>query len=135
MNITENDYTGPVPSTPTNEPDYLLLISWVFVIFCSSCMFIKSTKGQQWINKVRILWQEHQHIDWERTGDTRIGQSYMYLIIPKAREGVKFNCCQSTGSSTVAVWNQRQWWNLYLSIDIDKAMCPFMQLPVDQGFY
>lgn len=63
VNVTEEDYIGPVPSTPTNEPDYLLMISWIFVIFCSSCMFIKSSKGQQWINKVRILWQEHQHID------------------------------------------------------------------------
>lgn len=64
VNVTEEDYIGPVPSTPTNEPDYLLMISWIFVILCSTCMFVKSTKGQQWINKVRILWQEHQHIDW-----------------------------------------------------------------------
>ncbi|KAL4240942.1 thioredoxin domain containing 15 [Mactra antiquata] len=66
VNVTEIDYLGPVPSVPTNEPDYLLLISWIFVIFCSSYMFIKSNKGQQWINKVRtlwVLWQEHQHID------------------------------------------------------------------------
>ncbi|XP_045214694.1 thioredoxin domain-containing protein 15-like [Mercenaria mercenaria] len=63
VNVTDADYLGPVPSVPTDEPDYLLLISWIFVIFCSSCMFIKSNKGQQWINRVRILWQEHQHID------------------------------------------------------------------------
>ncbi|WAQ95723.1 TXD15-like protein [Mya arenaria] len=63
VNITEADHMGPVPSTPTNEPDNLLLISWMFVIVCSSYMFIKSHKGQQWINRVCILWQEHQHID------------------------------------------------------------------------
>lgn len=63
VNVTEVDYLGPVPSVPTDEPDYLLLISWLFVIFCSSFMFVKSSKGQQWINRVRILWQEHQHID------------------------------------------------------------------------
>lgn len=63
VNVTEADYLGPVPSVPTTEPDYLLLISWMFVIFCSSCMFIKSNKGQQYINRVRVLWQEHQHID------------------------------------------------------------------------
>lgn len=64
VNVMEADHVGPVPSIPTNEPDYLLMISWAFVIFCSTCMFVKSTKGQQWINRVRILWQEHQHIDW-----------------------------------------------------------------------
>ncbi|KAH3872419.1 uncharacterized protein LOC127868762 [Dreissena polymorpha] len=63
VQVTEADYQGPVPSIPTNEPDYLLLLSWLFVICCSSYMVVKSNKGQQWINKVRILWQEHQHID------------------------------------------------------------------------
>lgn len=63
VNVTDADYLGPVPSIPTDDTDYLLIISWIFVIFCSSCMFIKSSRGQQCIRQVRQLWQEHQHID------------------------------------------------------------------------
>ena len=63
VNITDADYIGPISSVPTDDPDIFLWIAWMFVILYSSFMFIKSNKGQQWITKIRILWQEHQHID------------------------------------------------------------------------
>ncbi|KAK3579522.1 hypothetical protein CHS0354_028351 [Potamilus streckersoni] len=63
VNVTEADYLGPLSSVPAEESDYLLWLAWVFVISFSSYMVIQSTRGQHWINKVRILWQEHQHID------------------------------------------------------------------------
>ncbi|KAL3876187.1 hypothetical protein ACJMK2_034058 [Sinanodonta woodiana] len=63
VNVTEADYIGPLSSIPAEESDYLLWFAWVFVILFSSYMVIQSTRGQHWINRVRILWQEHQHID------------------------------------------------------------------------
>jgi len=63
MNVTSEDLLGPLSSVPTEEADYLLWVSWVFVIVFSSIVFVQSSYGQQWINKVCILWQEHQHID------------------------------------------------------------------------
>ncbi|KAK3091543.1 hypothetical protein FSP39_020644 [Pinctada imbricata] len=63
VNITEEDQIGPLPSVPVESTDYLLWLAWVFVVMCSTFMFIHSQKGQQWINKVKILWQEHQHIE------------------------------------------------------------------------
>ncbi|XP_041364499.1 thioredoxin domain-containing protein 15-like [Gigantopelta aegis] len=63
VNVTESDYLGPVPSVPTTDTDYLLWLAWIFVIGCSGWMFVHSHYGQQSINRVRVLWQEHQHIE------------------------------------------------------------------------
>lgn len=61
--VMPEDFIGPLPSFATETTDYMLLVSWLFVIFCSGFMFVQSNLGQQWINRVKILWQEHQHID------------------------------------------------------------------------
>lgn len=63
VNVTSEDLSGPLPSVAMETTDYMLLVSWLFVIFCSGFMFVQSSLGQQWINKVNMLWQEHQHID------------------------------------------------------------------------
>ncbi|XP_071106492.1 thioredoxin domain-containing protein 15-like [Haliotis cracherodii] len=63
VNVTEGDFQGPLPSVPTEDPDYLLWMAWVFVLICSSYIFVNSQYGQQSINRVRVLWQEHQHIE------------------------------------------------------------------------
>lgn len=63
VTVTSEDLSGPLPSVATETTDYMLLVSWLFVIFCSGFMFVQSSLGQQWINKVNMLWQEHQHID------------------------------------------------------------------------
>ncbi|XP_046557421.1 thioredoxin domain-containing protein 15-like [Haliotis rubra] len=63
VNVTDQDFQGPLPSVPTEDPDYLLWMAWVFVLVCSSYIFVNSHYGQQSINRVRVLWQEHQHIE------------------------------------------------------------------------
>ncbi|CAG2195297.1 unnamed protein product [Mytilus edulis] len=63
VNITDDDYTRPLPSVPADETDYLLWISWLFVVIFVSVVFVRSSYGQLYINKVKILWQEHQHIE------------------------------------------------------------------------
>ncbi|XP_064632754.1 thioredoxin domain-containing protein 15-like [Lineus longissimus] len=63
VNLTDADFEGPVPSTPTNHPDYLLLLAWVFIIICVTYMVVKSNSGQQLWQKVQHLWLEHQHLD------------------------------------------------------------------------
>lgn len=63
VTVTSEDLSGPLPSVAMETTDYMLLVSWLFVIFCSGFMFVQSSLGQQWINKVNMLWQEHQHID------------------------------------------------------------------------
>lgn len=63
VTVTPEDLIGPLPSVATETTDYMLLVSWLFVIFCSGFMFVQSNLGQQWINKINLLWQEHQHID------------------------------------------------------------------------
>lgn len=63
VTVTSEDLSGPLQSVAMETTDYMLLVSWLFVIFCSGFMFVQSSLGQQWINKVNMLWQEHQHID------------------------------------------------------------------------
>lgn len=63
LNVTDEDYIGPLPSVPTEDVDYLLWVAWIFVVICSGFLFVQSSYGQHWINRVKILWQEHQHID------------------------------------------------------------------------
>lgn len=63
VNVTDDDYTRPLPSVPADETDYLLWISWLFVVIFVSVVFVRSSYGQLYINKVKILWQEHQHIE------------------------------------------------------------------------
>lgn len=63
VNVTEADFEGPLPSVPSDETDFLLWLSWLFVIVFISVVFVRSSYGQHYINKVKILWQEHQHID------------------------------------------------------------------------
>ena len=61
IGVSEEDYTGPLPSVPSQETDYLLWFSWIFIIVCSSHIFISSQTGQRAIERINVLWQEHQH--------------------------------------------------------------------------
>lgn len=61
--LSDADYEGPLSSVPTEDPDYFLWFAWVFCIICGGHLFIQSQTGQCVIEKVRILWQEHQHIE------------------------------------------------------------------------
>ena len=61
MELSAEDYEGPLSSTPTEETDYLLWFAWIFIIVCSGHIFISSQLGQLAIERVNVLWQEHQH--------------------------------------------------------------------------
>lgn len=63
VEVSEQDLIGPISSIPTSEPDYLLWLAWTFISVCSLSMFYASSLGQQLINKIHTLWQEHQHIE------------------------------------------------------------------------
>ncbi|KAK6171202.1 hypothetical protein SNE40_019441 [Patella caerulea] len=63
IEVEEEDFIGPISSIPTVESDYLLWCAWIFILLCTSHLFINSQYGQGAIDKVRTLWQEHQHIE------------------------------------------------------------------------
>ncbi|XP_005090242.1 thioredoxin domain-containing protein 15 [Aplysia californica] len=57
------DYFGPLPSTAVRGRDWLLWLAWAFVLSCSGYGFVCSHYGQGLITRLRVLWQEHQHIE------------------------------------------------------------------------
>ncbi|KAK7491239.1 hypothetical protein BaRGS_00017510 [Batillaria attramentaria] len=63
VTITEEDFHGPLSSTPTEETDYLLWLAWIFLVVCGGHLFVQSRPGQCAIERVKVLWQEHQHIE------------------------------------------------------------------------
>lgn len=67
VEVTEEDYVGPLQSEPTQEMDYLLLLSWLFVILCCVMGAVRSSAGVRvWNTLVAMGHHEqhhHQHID------------------------------------------------------------------------
>ena len=64
MTVEEEDYIGPLPSKESDDPDYLLWLSWIFIICFSSYMFSKSHTGAALFDYIGHLGHiEHQHID------------------------------------------------------------------------
>lgn len=67
VEVTEDDYIGPLQSEPTQEIDYLLLLSWLFVILCCIMGAVRSSAGVRvWNTLVAMGHHEqhhHQHID------------------------------------------------------------------------
>lgn len=65
--VTSSDFSGPVPSTPSNETDYCLVLSWVFIVACTLYFTSKSRWWQQFIELVQNTWREsnaqHEHVD------------------------------------------------------------------------
>lgn len=57
------DFVGPLPCVVKQNRDWLLWLAWVFVTICSSYGFVQSQYGQSFIARLKVLWQEHQHID------------------------------------------------------------------------
>ena len=65
VEVEEEDYLGPLPSTPTDDPDYLLWLSWIFIISFSCYMFSNSRTGLAIFEYIGHLGNiEHQHVDW-----------------------------------------------------------------------
>uniref|UniRef100_A0A0B7B0Z0 Thioredoxin domain-containing protein n=1 Tax=Arion vulgaris TaxID=1028688 RepID=A0A0B7B0Z0_9EUPU len=61
--LEPEDYVGPLPSVVVQGRDWLLWLAWTFVIVCTACGFVRSQYGQSLIMWLRVLWQEHQHIE------------------------------------------------------------------------
>ncbi|XP_076545277.1 thioredoxin domain-containing protein bug [Osmia lignaria lignaria] len=65
--VTSLDFVGPVSSTPSNETDYCLVLSWVFIAACGLYFTSQSRWWQQFIELVQNTWREsnaqHEHAD------------------------------------------------------------------------
>lgn len=65
--VTSADFSGPVPSTPSNETDYCLVLSWVYIAACALYFISKSRWWRQFIELVQNTWREsnaqHEHVD------------------------------------------------------------------------
>lgn len=65
--VTSADFEGPLPSTASDDTDYMLWISWIFFI-CSCCYgFLKSSLCHRMVEILRNNWQEaeaqHEHVE------------------------------------------------------------------------
>ncbi|CAH1793666.1 unnamed protein product [Owenia fusiformis] len=63
VNVTAEDYIGPLLSIPTEEKDYLLWVAWLFLIAFTSWVTVRSHIGQRLRQNVMLAWAEHQHMD------------------------------------------------------------------------
>ncbi|KAM0728226.1 Thioredoxin domain-containing protein 15 [Formica fusca] len=65
--VTSADFMGPVASTPSNEVDYCLVLSWIFIIACMLYFTSRSRWWQQFIELIQNTWREsnaqHEHVD------------------------------------------------------------------------
>ncbi|XP_076241664.1 thioredoxin domain-containing protein bug [Calliopsis andreniformis] len=65
--VTSLDFAGPVFSTPSNETDYCLVLSWAFIAACALYFTSQSRWWQQFVELVQNTWREsnaqHEHAD------------------------------------------------------------------------
>ncbi|XP_043484567.1 thioredoxin domain-containing protein 15 [Leptopilina heterotoma] len=65
--VTSADFSGPVASVPSNETDYCLVLSWIFIAACSLYFTSKSHWWRQFVELVQNTWREsnaqHEHVD------------------------------------------------------------------------
>lgn len=65
--VKSSDFVGPVSSVPTNETDYCLVMSWVFITACILYFTTKSQWWRQFIESVQNTWKEsnaqHEHAE------------------------------------------------------------------------
>lgn len=65
--VTSADFMGPIASTPSNEMDYCLVLSWVFIIACVLYFTSRSRWWQQVVELIQNTWREsnaqHEHVD------------------------------------------------------------------------
>lgn len=65
--ITPEDLDGPVSSTPSNETDYCLVLSWTFIAACALYFTSQSRWWQQFVELVQNTWREsnaqHEHAE------------------------------------------------------------------------
>ncbi|XP_043258405.1 thioredoxin domain-containing protein 15 [Colletes gigas] len=65
--VTSSDSSGPVSSIPSNETDYCLVLSWVFIAACAIYFTLQSRWWQRFVELVQNTWREsnaqHEHAD------------------------------------------------------------------------
>lgn len=65
--VNSTDFAGPVPSVPSNDLDYCLLLSWFFIIACAIYFTLQSQWWRQFVELVQNTWREsnaqHEHTD------------------------------------------------------------------------
>lgn len=65
--VTSADFKGPVANTPSNEVDYCLVLSWIFIIACVLYFTSRSRWWQQFVELIQNTWREsnaqHEHVD------------------------------------------------------------------------
>lgn len=65
--VTSLDFAGPVSSTPSNETDYCLVLSWIFIAACALYFTSQSRWWQQFVELIQNTWREsnaqHEHVD------------------------------------------------------------------------
>lgn len=65
--VTSKDFQGPVSSVVEKDTDYFLVLSWLFIIFCSVYYFMQSKWWKMIVEMVQNNWREseaqHEHID------------------------------------------------------------------------
>jgi len=59
--VEEQDFTGPLSSELSHEPDYLLALSWLFIIACAVVAGLRSATGRRVWNLLTN--HAHLHID------------------------------------------------------------------------
>ncbi|XP_024941997.1 thioredoxin domain-containing protein 15 [Cephus cinctus] len=67
MYLTSAVFNGPVPSTPSNETDYCLVLSWAFIAVCALYFTSQSRWWRQFVELIQNTWREsnaqHEHTD------------------------------------------------------------------------
>ncbi|XP_046386138.1 thioredoxin domain-containing protein 15 [Ischnura elegans] len=69
VNVTSADFSGPIPFTPSEQHDYWLMLSYVFIAICSIYGFTKSDLFALMIETIKSNWRdaeaqrEHEHED------------------------------------------------------------------------
>lgn len=62
MEISEEDYEGPVQNTPTVEVDFYLIFASLFLLVLGCYLFVKSSYGQMvWDGIDRFPWHRIMH--------------------------------------------------------------------------
>ena len=61
VEMSPADNEGPFTILYEKNADYLLWFAWTFIIICISHVFFTSQVGKHAVERVYILWQEHQH--------------------------------------------------------------------------
>ena len=65
VEVTDQDRVGPVPTRIQQRTDYVLILSWSFVLICAIHLIIKSSTFKRLTEYVRNNWREaeaqHEH--------------------------------------------------------------------------